>query len=327
MGPDAYYLFTTPSSKLTGASVPTLQLACAVNDKGKRVVFLCQGGRLAEEAEAAGLDVCRLSPLAMAKWGRDAEAIVTSRSKDHWWAAVMWGTTKPVYRLWYNASPPGDSLWNSLLTFLTRRFFSPSLFPMGLEVGWCWLPGGVDLQTYTPGDRESGGASVIMVARMKRGRGHEKLLEALRKTELPVSVTFLGGGENLKGMEVLAFELGVSERCRFVHNRLEDYPMFLRKHRLLVYLSLGSESTARTVLEAMASGLVVLTVPQGGVPFILPPWSFSIEEERLSAILDSLVSDPLQVRKEGLFNAGWAERFSVEKSALRFLRVVADSGT
>ncbi len=315
-------LFTLPFSKITGAAAPTLLLAGSLKSMGWRVVLLCRGGRVAREAKARGLDVAGLSPLTIVKWGRDARVIVASRSQDHLWALLLWGGARPVFRLWYKPSPPGDYLWDRFLVPFTRGFLSP--FPLDLGRRERWLPGGVDIRAFRPGERLAGGMRVVMVARMKAGRGQEELLRALEGLEAPLTVTFVGAGETLDWVKSLARSLVGEERCRFVEEKMEDYAPFLREHHLLVYLSLGSEATARTVLEAMASGLVVLSGAGGGVPHYLGRWNPPLKDGMLREALWDYAWAPGKRRRVGLLNAVRARRFSSEARGERFGTAVAD---
>ncbi len=72
----------------------------------------------------------------------------------------------------------------------------------------------------------------------------------------------------------------------------------------------------------MASGLAVLAAPRGGIPFILSPWSLSIGGRSLEGALTFFALNPLETRKEGLLNARWARRFSLQARMRRFLKVV-----
>jgi len=316
------YLFMVPSSKLTGVSQPTLSLACSLRAMGREVCFLCKGGSLAKKAREVGIKVYPFSLSSLLRHGKRARAVITSRSQDHWWAALMWGLVKPVYRLWHKAYPPADLPWNRLLACLTSGVFSPFLPLLGWRGKVYWLPGGVDLNIFFPKKGAKGPFSVVMVSRMKPGRGQERLLEALARIPVSIPVTFKGEGEVLGRVKTLARTLGVQGQCRWVPHKVEDYPAFLREHHLLVYLSVGSEATARTVLEAMASGLVVLAVPQGGIPFILSPWSLFVDGKGPEEALTFFSMNPLETKKRGLLNARWARRFSLEARMKRFLKEV-----
>ena len=316
------YLFMVPSSKLTGVSQPTLSLACSLRAMGREVCLLCKGGSLAKKAREAGIKVYPFSLSSLLRHGKRARAVITSRSQDHWWAALIWGLIKPVYRLWYKAYPPADLPWNRLLACLTSGVFSPFLPLLDWRGKVYWLPGGVDLNIFFPKKGAKGPFSVVMVSRMKPGRGQERLLEALARIPVSIPVTFKGEGEVLGRVKTLARTLGVQGQCRWVPRKVEDYPAFLREHHLLVYLSVGSEATARTVLEAMASGLVVLAVPQGGIPFILSPWSLFVNGKGLEEALTFFSMNPLETKKRGLLNARWARRFSLEARMKRFLKEV-----
>jgi len=319
---DGLYLFTLSSSKLTGASVPTFQLALELKNRGKRVVLLCHGGKLARKALEKGLEVDNLSPLSLAKWGKEARVVVTSRSQDHLWSAILLGGKRPIFRLWYRAGVPENPFAMGFLSLSTRRVLSP--YPI-VERKWKWLPGGVDTETFRPGKRGTGSMGVVMVARMKPGRGQDELLQAVRNLEAPFGITFRGGGETLGYVESLAKTLGLGDRCRFFPGRVKNYPAFLGKHHVLVYLSLGSEATARTVLEAMASGLVVLAPPQGPIPLYLEDWNPLLEEMGLKDGLVFYAWSPAVRKKVGCLNARRAQKFSRARRVERFLEALGDA--
>ncbi len=316
------YLFTVPSSKVTGVSQPTLSLACSLRAAGKDVVFLCKGGSLAQEARKGGVSVYPFSLASLLRYGKQAQAVFASRSHDHWWSALMWGLMKPVYRLWYRPHPPKDLPWNRILACLTSGIFSPFVPLLSWKGKVYWLPGGVDPALFFPKRRGKGPFSVVMVSRMKPGRGQERLLEAVSRMPVSIPVAFKGGGETLGRVKALAMALEVKGQCQWVPRRVEGYPAFLRGYHLLVYLSVGSEATARTVLEAMASGLVILAVPRGGVPFIISPWSLSVSEKNLEDALTFFALNPLETRKEGILNARWARRFSLKARMAHFVKAV-----
>jgi len=316
------YLFAVPSSKVTGVSQPTLSLACSLRAMGREVSFLCKGGSLAQEAQEGGIKVYPFSLSSLLRHGKRARAVITSRSQDHWWSVLMWGLMKPVYRLWYRAYPPANLPWNRLLACLTSGVFSPFVPLLSWKGKVHWLPGGVDPDLFFPKKGVKGPFSVVMVSRMKPGRGQERLLEAVARIPVSIPVTFKGGGEVLGRVKTLARTLGVQGQCRWVPREVEGYPALLRGYHLLVYLSVGSEATARTVLEAMASGLVVLAVPRGSIPFILSPWSLFIDGRSLEGALTFFSLNPLETRKGGLLNARWARRFSLQARMRRFLKVV-----
>ena len=318
---DKPYLFTIPSGKLTGASVPTLQLASGLRERGERVILLCQGGKLAQEARARRLEVASLSPFTLAKWGRKARVVVVSRSWDHFWALLLLGTQRPMVRLWYNATYPVRSLTRGLLTLFVKRVMVPYRGDWGPKARW--LPGGVDVGSFRPGEKDIGGMGVVMVARMKPGRGHETLVRVIRGLEAPFTVTFRGGGETLEYVRSLVRSLELEDRCRFLPKKVEDYPAFLRRHHVLVYLSPGSEATARTVLEAMASGLVVLAPGLGPIPSYLGEWNPSLGGD-LVAALEGYAWSPAARKRVGYLNARRAMRFSLEKRAERFLKALED---
>ena len=107
----------------------------------------------------------------------------------------------------------------------------------------------------------------LYVGRMMRGKGLERLLAAFAvcAADRPrLHLTLVGGGRLAGELGRLAQTLGVAGRVTVIgpvpHERATE---LMREHDLLVHLS-ESETFGMTVVEAVASGMAVLTTRSGG---------------------------------------------------------------
>lgn len=106
----------------------------------------------------------------------------------------------------------------------------------------------------------------LWVGQLLPGRGADLAIRALAMTPDPLTLTVLGRGPEQAQLRDLAQQLGVADRVRF--GGWLPHDVLLRRmtfHRALVAPSL-SASQALTAKEAMAVGLPVLTLHEGGAP-------------------------------------------------------------
>ena len=107
----------------------------------------------------------------------------------------------------------------------------------------------------------------LYVGRMVHGKGVERLLAAFATcaSDRPrLRLTLVGGGKQADRFARTAADLGVAGRVTWLgavaHERVVE---LMHEHDLLVHLS-ESETFGMTVVEAVASGLPVLTTRSGG---------------------------------------------------------------
>lgn len=115
-------------------------------------------------------------------------------------------------------------------------------------------------------DLEPENIAIGMVGRFTRQKGQIFLLDAapeiLRRVPTAYFI-FIGGGEDYRQLVQRAAHNGVSERCRFVEQRL-DIATFYGALDLLVMPSLW-EGLPYTLLETMAAGTPVVAFETGGI--------------------------------------------------------------
>ena len=164
-------------------------------------------------------------------------------------------------------------------------------------------------------------AQVIgIVARLNQVKNHPMLLRAFKRVMAQQSDAYLlmvGDGPEEAKLKALAESLQITDRAWFLGAR-SDVAELLQI--LDVYaLSSFSEGTSVSILEAMASGLPVVTTRVGGNPEVVrePDTAFLVDsdnDEQMAAKLLELLRDPALREKMG--RAGKARayaEFSQEK--------------
>jgi glycosyltransferase involved in cell wall biosynthesis len=107
----------------------------------------------------------------------------------------------------------------------------------------------------------------LTVSRVSRGKGHQDLLEAIRR--LPpscadVHFVWAGHGELVDRMRAMAADFGVADRVHLLGYR-RDVAALLHAADLFVFPSHG-EGCARVLIEAMTSGLPVVCADASSNP-------------------------------------------------------------
>ena len=146
------------------------------------------------------------------------------------------------------------------------------------------IPGGVDLDAFTPQDRSAARAMVaraldlddhpiiLFVGRLDPLKGPDLLVRALAQMQSPATLVLIGGDENdpeRARLITLAHDSGVSARVRMV-NAIphENLPMYYSAADVLAVASFY-ESFGLVAVEALASGTPVIAANVGGLPAIV----------------------------------------------------------
>jgi glycosyltransferase involved in cell wall biosynthesis len=158
----------------------------------------------------------------------------------------------------------------------------------------------------------SGGLYLVAAGRLSREKGFDLLIEALaRSNRSDLQLTILGDGPLRTELEILAREMGVYDRVRFVGFQRNPYPFFLAAD--VYVLSSRFEGFPNVVLEALACGTPVVALPcLGGVREILSGVSGC--ELGRDVSVDALIELLQKVQKRRpLDPADIAKRFGVDK--------------
>jgi len=179
------------------------------------------------------------------------------------------------------------------------------------------LRNGVDLTTFTPGDRGAARASVgcsgtllLSIGNLVPLKGHDLAIRAL--ASLPgMRLTIVGDGPEEGHLRALAAESGVTDRVRFL-GRLpqQALPDLYRAADVLLLLS-TSEGWANVLLEAMACGTPVVATAVGGTPEVVAtPTAGELVTERTPAAVAAAISRLIARSPDRALVRAYAEGFS-----------------
>ena len=175
------------------------------------------------------------------------------------------------------------------------------------------IPTGTDLSRYHPGDKTQARAKlglpadkklIGMVATLRSWKGHRFMVDALLERKLDGAILVLvGDGPQEPMLRKQVEERGLKERVIFAGRR-EDVQDWLRAFDVFVLPSTGNEGIPQALMQAMATGLPVVTTPVGAIPelvvhnesgFIVQPENPASLAEGIAAVL----SDPALAKRLG----------------------------
>jgi len=161
------------------------------------------------------------------------------------------------------------------------------------------------------------------VGRLAADKGQADILKALKliRTQHPETMAvFVGEGRELRRLETLATELGVTNRVRFLGAR-QDVPAITAALDVSVLASTGCDASSTVVKEALAAGVPMVATEVGGIREIIedgatgrivPPG----DPARLAEAISATLSD--RARARSMAAAGreaMKERFSETAAA------------
>ena len=196
---------------------------------------------------------------------------------------------------------------------------------------------GVDVSIFRPAEARPGDAPVfLMVARLLRDKGVVEYLEACRaaKQKLPDARFMLVGpfDENPSG-------IGASVLQPYIDDGVIDYKGYLPDplvayHAASIYvLPSYSEGRPRTVLEAMACGLAIITTDARGCRETIEPAinGYLVPARSARALSEKMVelgSDPRRVRDMGVASRRIAkERYDVRHITAKICETVCGNAS
>lgn len=179
---------------------------------------------------------------------------------------------------------------------------------------------GTDLTVFTPGEHQAPRTPLRVgyAGRLEHYKGVHVLLRAVAVTPDCV-LEIAGDGPQRSELETLAADLGIADRVRFLGHLGDQLPRFYRDQDTLVVPSLPTpgwlEQFGRVVVEAMASGAVVIASRSGALPDVVGEAGILVEPDDPDEIATALrrVAEPSEwarLRAAGLAHArqyGWDE--------------------
>ena len=180
-----------------------------------------------------------------------------------------------------------------------------------------------------PATPELNPAKIIMVARFQEPKEQSLLIKAFASIQAndDVQLQLVGSGPYLSANQDLAQNLGINHKIQFLGDRT-DVPKLLAEAQIFVLLS-RYEGLPISILEAMRSGLPIITSSVGGTPeeiehektgFLVPSGNVELVARYLKFLLDNP-----NLRKQ-MGDAGrkkFLKEFTIERMLAQTERVYA----
>lgn len=316
-----------------GQEIRILTEAAGMIRRGHAVTLLCPGESSIFRA-AAGYDVPTIAlPIAykrpgslwaLRRWlGRHADTIDlinTHSSTDAWLTAiacVMLKDAPPLLRTRHVSSPINARATTFWLYQRAMRHIVVTGEPLRQQlvrdngfVADCItsVPTGIDLERYRPRPQSecrrtlglAGGVLIGILATLRDWKGHLYLFEAVSQL-LPrypgLRLLVIGDGPFRWRLEQRVAELGMAQAVHFVGQQ-ENAETWLGALDLFVLPSYGDEGVSQALMQAMATGLPVITTSVGGLSelvtdnetgLIVPTRDSSALAAAISRLLDDAV--------------------------------------
>ena len=191
------------------------------------------------------------------------------------------------------------------------------------------IPNGIDLSQFTPStNKNADELEILTVGRAVKRKGFQYLIMALpeiiSRAAVPFHVTIVGTGPYLQELIKLTEEIGVEEYVQFlglvdhneVHNVYQGADVFI--------LPSLAEGMPNVILEAMASGLPIITTDTGGTKELVNDNGIIIPLRDSKAIADAILNlfDTLGLRKKmGIRSREIAESLSWKNVAQDYFKI------
>ncbi len=173
-----------------------------------------------------------------------------------------------------------------------------------------YLPNGVDLRRFAPTSRQKAAAEPLVighVGHLRKEKNQALLLQAfaLSKCRQQAELRLYGAGPEEAALKAMVAELGLHDQVKFF-GQIADTSQAYAEMDVFALSSL-TEQMPLTVLEAMASGLPVVSTQVGDVASMLAddnrPFLVSVgKAQAMAEVLDQLAANSAQRRALGAAN-------------------------
>lgn len=190
---------------------------------------------------------------------------------------------------------------------------------------------GIDPTLFTPVSHHKNSKKLLYVGRLANGKGLPLLLESLvtlKASHPDLMLTIVGDGSDRKNLELLAAQLGLKEKVKFVGSKSQtEVLQYLQKTDIFVLPSF-SEGVPVVLMEAMAASIPVVATQVGGVSelvedgvngYLIPPG----DTISLIKSIDNLLQDNRPRAKLGVNGRKKVEQeFNIYHEVERLYRVL-----
>ena len=239
------------------------------------------------------------------------DVIVTHSSSDSWLAAVatrLPSSHAAVVRTRHLSTPVSAGMLNRWLygrvparVVTTGEAIREHLIAtLGLSPdAVVSVPTGADIFRFHPGDRAAararleladGGPIVGIVATLRSWKGHRFLVSAMNDPRLATArLVIVGDGPQDLALRKQAAASGVGGRIVFAGQQ-EDVVPWLQAFDVFVLPSTGNEGVPQALMQAMATGLPVVTTAVGAIPELVQDGETGlvVPTENAAALADAI---------------------------------------
>jgi len=175
------------------------------------------------------------------------------------------------------------------------------------------IPTGTDLSRYQAGDKAAARTKlglpadkklIGMVATLRSWKGHRFMVDALLDKKLDGAIAvFVGDGPQEPMLKQQVEDRGLKDRVIFAGRR-EDVQDWLRAFDVFALPSTGNEGIPQALMQAMATGLPVVTTPVGAIPELVShnESGFIVKPENPASLAEGLatvLSNPALAKRIG----------------------------
>ncbi len=281
-----------------GQEIRILEESRGMIERGHEVTLLCPPeARIFEEAPKRGVPVVALpigrkklaGVFALRRWLQEnaVDVLNTHSSTDTWLSALACQTlgakAPPLVRTRHISAPiPNNATTRWLYTKATKHIVTTGEalrqtlvhdngYPAEMITS---VPTGIDTKRFAPGDKRQAreklglnpdGHYLGIVATLRSWKGHLFLLDAFASLDAPEwQLLVVGTGPMKEQIEARVATLGLASRVTLVgqQDKPEDW---LRALDIFCLPSYANEGVPQAVLQAMLTGLPIVTTPVGAI--------------------------------------------------------------
>lgn len=192
-----------------------------------------------------------------------------------------------------------------------------------LDIEMQVIPNGVDTSEFYPGERDSGKLELLCVSRLTSRKRIGDIIDAVSEIE-GVNLTVIGDGPKEKELREKIGELGLENRVELKgYVPHDELPGYYRDSDVFVMPSLN-EGMSNTILEAISSGLPVITTQTGGTDELVDGNGEIVPKKNPGALKEKIIEyrdSAGKIEVEGKLSREIAEQMSWERVADQYLNL------
>lgn len=179
------------------------------------------------------------------------------------------------------------------------------------------LDSGINCSEYTPVNNNKSTTRILYIGRLTRYKGAELLIRALKDLKnKDFILDIIGDGEEKKNLKKLVREFNLCDKIKFHGFQPRETTHKFYQSASIFCLPSITESIGIVFFEAMASGLPIITINNGGPKYICPEQGsikipIAHESEVIKTLKESLeylIENPKIRKKMGNYNLNYCLR-------------------